>query len=392
MSERHLRVIGVILAVIFGALATAKTASAAPISLSEFVIFSGGGSSPSGGDETMIGGHTTITGNIGSNQDLFLQGNPLAGYPAQLNGSAYTGGNLQLGQDLTVGSVSGPLREVVSNGTATISGGANVYGNLYANSVSLGQLAGIRKAAGVGGNVQYTSSYSAPGNAVVEGTLTQPSTQTFGPISMPPATSFTAGGANQTVPAVDDFLTLVPGTYGTLATSQQNQKVTLSSGNYYFDAISAQGGFTLEIDLSSGNPIGIYVVGNAAFSQGNTLKVKGTGTGGAFVSIDQAPSLASLIYLETRARFTMGGASDSSHNIWGGTVYASLLEGSTAEVSIGQYTDWYGAAYAFDSFDVADHGKWTYVPVPEPGALSLLAIGGLGLLIRRRMAGESAAL
>ena len=83
----------------------------------------------------------------------------------------------------------------------------------------------------------------------------------------------------------------------------------------------------------------------------------------------------------------MSGATDAAHNIWGGTVYASLLEGASAEVSIGQYTDWYGAAYAYDSFDTADHGKWTYVPfepIPETttilaGALLLLPVGATTL-------------
>jgi hypothetical protein len=73
-------------------LAVAQTASAIPIAipLSDFVIFSGGGLlAPDGGNETEIGGHTVINGNIGSNQDLSLQGNPiLPDYPAELNGSA----------------------------------------------------------------------------------------------------------------------------------------------------------------------------------------------------------------------------------------------------------------------------------------------------------------
>ena len=59
----------------------------------------------------------------------------------------------------------------------------------------------------------------------------------------------------------------------------------MSSGNYYFDSITAQGGFTLEIDLTSGNPVDIYVVGDANFAQHNTLMVKGAGTGGTFVPI-----------------------------------------------------------------------------------------------------------
>jgi PEP-CTERM motif len=364
-------------------LAVAETASAAGVTvpLSDFVIFSGGGVTFSSGDETSIGGHTLVNGNIGSDQDVFMQGNPVLNYPAQLNGSAYAGGNLTFGQDLTVGSPAGPLREVVVNGSANIGGGANIYGNLYGDAVTLGQNSGIRKAGGVGGNVEYTSSYS-PSNATVEGSASSPSTKTFNLISMPAATAFTAGGANETVPAGSgSSLTLAPGTYGTLATSAQNQTVNLSSGNYYFDAVTAQGGFTLKIDLTSGNPINLYLVGNATFAQQNTLMVKGTGTGGAFVPISQASQLAGLIYLETHGRFIMGGATDGNHNIWGGTVYASLLETASAEVSIGQYMDWYGKIYALDSIDIADHGIYN---VPEPSTLALLGLGGLAIALGRR--------
>ena len=386
MSRRGLMWVAFLVALAVTQTASADMFSVSSSPLSDFVIFSGGGLSVSGGNETAIGGHTAITGNIGSNQDLLQLGNPLTGYPAQLNGSAYAGGGLTFGQDLTVGSSAGPLREVVANGAASIGGRANIYGNLYGNSVTLGQDTGIRKAGGVGGNVQYTTSYT-PSTAVVEGSVSSPSTKTFNLITMPAATVFTAGGANQTVPTGQgNSLTLAPGTYGALATSSQNQAVILSSGNYYFNSIATQGGFDLKIDLTSGNPISIYVVGNAAFAGRQTLLVKGAGTGGAFVPIDQAPQLASLIYQETHARFTMTGGLEETHNIWGGTLYASLLEGTSAEISIGQYTDWYGAAYAFDSFDTADHGTWSHVsvvPVPAAVLLGFLGLGVAGLKLRK---------
>ena len=193
----------------------AAPAHTAPITipLSDFVIFSGGaGTGNSGGFETSIGGHTHVIGNIGSNEDLFQQGNPLLGYPAQLDGSAYAGVNLTFGQELTVGD-AGHLRQVVVNGAATINSGVTIWGTLDANSATLG-------------------SSPAP---VITGGVTAPSSTTFALISMPAATVFTAGGANQTVPSGSgSSLTLAPGTYGALATSAQNQIVILSSGNYYF--------------------------------------------------------------------------------------------------------------------------------------------------------------
>lgn len=82
----------------------------------------------------------------------------------------------------------------------------------------------------------------------------------------------------------------------------------------------------------------------------------------------------------------MSGATNANHNIWGGTVYASLLEGTSAEVSIGQYMDWYGAVYAYDSFDTADHGTWNHVsvvPVPAAVLLGFLGLAVTGLKLRK---------
>jgi hypothetical protein len=348
------------------ALAPAAYAGPLTVPLSDFVIFSGGaGTGNTGGFETSIGGHTWITGNIGSNQDLFQQGNPLPGYPARLAGSAYAGGNLTFGQDLTVNG------SAVVNGAAAIGGGASISGTLDAASYTLGS-----------------------GASVAGGIDTSATRKTFALITMPAATSFTAGGVNQTVPTGQgNSLTLAPGAYGALATSSQNQAVILSSGNYYFSSITTQGGFDLKIDLSSGDPVNIFVVGSVALAGRQELLVKGAGTGGAFVPISQATQLAGLIYLETHAQFSMTGGLDGTHNIWGGTVYASFdVSGNSPEIGIGQYTDWYGAAWAADAFATADHGRWVYVPlatdgtVSEPATLGLMGLGlvGLGFASRRR--------
>jgi len=339
-------------------LAGAGTASAETIilELSDFVIFSGGGGLPPDGSyETSIGGHTAIDGNIGSNQDLFQQGNPLPGYPAQLNGSAYAGGDLTFGQDLTVGSPEEP-REVVVNGAAAIGGNTTIFGTLDAFSYTLGS------------------------GAVVTGGATAPSDRVFGLISMPAPTDLTGFNptqGNQTIPGNGGTLTLAPNTlataYGDVVADNQNETLILSSGEYYMGFLGAEGGFTLQIDLTSGDPVAIYVLGDVDFTaQGLQLEVKGEGTGDAFVPIADVPDLAALVYMETQGNFDMGG-----ENAWGGTLYASL-----GSVSIGQFINWHGAAYAYDSVFVADHGTWNYVP-ENPASVEPASWGRIKSLYRQ---------
>lgn len=102
-----------------------------------------------------------------------------------------------------------------------------------------------------------------------------------------------------------------------MVANNQNETLILSSGDYYFNSLDAGGGFTLKIDLSTGNPIKIYVLNNVSLNL-TTLMVKGAGTGGVFVPISNAQSLAALIYLETQGTFLLGpGGLENSHIIWG---------------------------------------------------------------------------
>jgi hypothetical protein len=373
--------------------ALAETACAAVV-LSDFAVFSGSGLS--------IGGHNLVNGYIGSNQNLDITG------PSQINGSVYVGADLTMGSNSAIGSdgiTLGPnllsstryvsptvypalLAEVVVNDFADFSGGSNVFANLYGDDVRLGTGTVVRKVGGIGGNIEYTSTYTALSGAGQQGTLTTPSTKTFGTIALTSGVSFSATGANQQVNSSLDFLQLAPGpsnTYGSLSTSQQSQTVRLSSGAYYFSSISAQGSFTLEIDLTSGQPININVVGAAVFGQDAVLKVKGAGTGGIFVPLSQAPHLTTLINWTLGGRFDVGGGDNATWtSIFGGIVY-SAYSGSGHGVIIDQRVDWYGALYAFDTVHLADHSRFTYVSgVPEPAALWVILVGIPAVCSRRR--------
>ncbi len=157
-----------------------------------------------------------------------------------------------------------PGGDIHSNGLLTVTKG---YPSTYnSNLTAIGKIT-INKQNTINGNVKSQASISN------SGTIT--GTKTIGSVpSQPlPSLSYSAGGANKTVPN-SGSLTLAPGSYG-IVTINSGGKLKLTSGDYYMNELrnsSTAIHGVIEIDLSSGMPITINVVTNLQF--GHEIEIR----------------------------------------------------------------------------------------------------------------------
>ena len=388
------------------------TAAAVPLTIFDFALFGGGGSSVNGTSayESEVGQNSVVNGRIGSNEDVHLVGG------AKVLGDVYAGRNLDIGSNAQIGADGKPVL-VVANGVADSNG--YVYGNFHSGSAAADAITMLLRPADapnaeVSGSVftkgslkfSSTSGTAVTGNATVGGAVQNQASNTIGGtqttgssagllsfagVAKPVATSFSAS-AN----AADDRsctgasctqIVLNPQTYRDLEVGT-NKALYLKSGNYYFNKVTVGGGTKVYFDLSSNAPINIYAADDVDFGSGHEIWIKRPGDAGyTRISSLADKSIASLIYVETKKTFDLNSGSE-----WAGTVYASLLEGTGPEVHVGENINAWGAFYAFDSVDVQSGTTINYVEsyrglpqsieavAPAPASFLLLATGLVGVL------------
>ncbi len=147
---------------------------------------------------------------------------------------------------------STPGGDVHSNGTLTVEkGNPSTYNS---NLTAVGKIT-IQKDNTINGDVTSATSISNAGT--INGTAS------VGPVANEPlpSLSYSAGGANKTVP-IGGSLTLSPGSYN-IVTLNSGGTLKLSSGEYFMNELRYPGSeAVIEIDLSSGEPVTINVVSN----------------------------------------------------------------------------------------------------------------------------------
>jgi hypothetical protein len=346
----------------------------------------------SNGDMHHAGGIGSFTGMFGAgalnptppvswNARQRVSGDVVFNSPATINALSTIGGSLHSGGAVNSGAdiggdiiANGPVTvdifdtingSIVANGNVSLLSGVNVLGNVGANgAVSLGV------DAHVAGTVTHNGNLTLAGFATVGGSqvgTVSPNPATYTPAQLPAATSFTSGGAPVSLAVFEDRV-LSPGPYGAMSFAGSNE-LTLSPGSYYFDSIASPGAFvTLNLDLTGGGDIRIFVTGDVQFDN-LLIEVNGVDFN------DADPNLASLVYLESHG------------NIFHDREFFGTLHAPFGDVTTATISDVTGSIIAArhanigSSADIIYAGS-AYLGVPEPAGLGAIVLGGIGLLAR----------
>lgn len=190
---------------------------------------------------------------------------------AEVNGNIYVcGGDVYVSGSSSVGGASNPI-EIRSSGSVFISGSAVVVGVVYAaESIEVEGGARIEVSAYAGGAVSVGSISSITGESFSNATTYLetaicPDLSLLDSLELPEPTEFTAGGPDIDLPkgrsSSQTYFTVSPGSYDDLETDNNSQYTHLyfGAGNYYFDKVDLGRELNLYFDLSGSDDVRVFV-------------------------------------------------------------------------------------------------------------------------------------
>jgi hypothetical protein len=322
------------------------------------------------GGGTLFGSSFTSKGDVVFNGDVYAASSTVLGtlYAGNTVNLAFSSGNtgtIVAGGNVLQGQSATTTGNIFAGGSFTNQNFSQVNGNVYANGSAY-----INGA--VNGDVKYQGTVSVgPFGAVTGSKLVGPtpiSPLAFAPVTLPAATQFSSGG-----PAVTTGGTaatpLAPGSYGALSIPTFGD-LYLTAGDYFFDSFFFDGDDIHLVNLSPNNRIRIFVTGNVYHDTFTDVTVNGQ----PFASADA--SLVGNVLLETHGHYSQTPPGLGSVTFFG-TIFAPY-----GNITIGIYSSVKGSLLAGGQIDI---GVGFNMPlIPEPASLSLLAMGSLALLCRRR--------
>lgn len=291
------------------------------------------------GDGGTVNGSMLANGTANCGTGVTLNGN-WTGSSVSMGSGAKVTGNIYAGSgSFGIGSKSSVTGNIAGNGSVWIDNSTKVQGNVSA---------GVGQTVSKGNKVTITGTTSSHYTAY----------DTFAGVSSSDFIAPAHGNAGSGSLWIDrGSKTLTVGSYGSISTGS-NTTLNFSSGTYTLAALILGGNNIVNIDTSAGSVV-LNILGS--FTTGGHTTFTTTGSGILTVNVFNANA-----YLNSYNEFT------GNINVYGGTFQTG---------SNNQLTGYFGSTGAMY---IGDNSTVVAGAVPEPAVMTLLFLGSVGLLARRR--------
>jgi len=254
-------------------------------------------------------------------------------------GGVRAGGDLVLGKSSGSGATGLAVRgDVIGNGEIFIHPQSSIEGDVDAGAdVTVGQNSQVT------GTVTSAANISVDPSSTVGGEVPFGSPEPVPNITLPAATTFTAGTTAVGDGSNNANITLSPGDYGVLDLGAASI-LSLESGEYTFESIDIGQNSTLELNFTtSGAPmsideISILVTGDADFGKSLDVNVNGEVGTGAAANVERKDYSGALV-LETHGSFHLEQGSQ-----WVGLIIAPF-----GNIDFGVQSRIWGAGWSLDT-------------------------------------------